>query len=420
MRKIHYSDLRYDREKKFFNELMPLVNQLKDKYPTIKKKENNKARDFFHLLSNSIRVDNHLMIQSLIRIVQTEFQPDIPLRIFVYQNSNPVAKCKAYRVHGGPGAKEELIILVSQHFFNILDFQEKVAIIGHEVAHYQLGHLDIPTGVLLKHDFDLSDIYDFKVQLLKWSLCAEISVDLQALYLCKLRPKILSNALIKYYSSITHLDSFDMIELLLDQYDHIAKDVLTSNLALHPILPLRIKVIQEISKTQLFKNIGKTVSDKNYNNYRREFEDLIDNIIDAVYPEVISRDIHLDKGLIINMGLAVALADGVIEPAEVKTIENLLGEKINLKKHDLLKEAPFVGDDLQKIITQLIDRSVEICKNENYNKHDLTPMMRFLLGIAASDHSVDLSELKVIYRFGKEFGFSRYEIVIILEQMHLN
>ncbi len=420
MKRIGFQDLRYRREKDYFDEILPKVADLRERYPEINQKEIKRAKAFFDLLSSSIRVDTHLMIKSIITIVERELEPDIPLKIFVYDSSKPRAKCTSYSVATGKKIDEELIILVSQHFFNILDFQERVAIIGHEVAHYKFGHLQIPTGVLLRQDFDLEDIYDFKVNLLKWSICAEISADLKALYLGKLKPKILSNAMIKYSSSITHLDSFDLIELLLDQYEDIANDVQTSSLALHPILPLRIKIIQEITKTRLVKNMGKEVSNKNYKKYIKEFEECIDNIVLKVYPEVISTDILIDSDVVIDMGLAVALADGKIDPAEIKTIENMTGKKLDLPSHGLSKEPPHVEKDLKSTIDKLINKSLKTCREQKYDRHDLSPLVRYLLVISSSDHHIDLSELRVIYNFAKEFGFSRYDISIILEQMHLN
>jgi len=64
----------------------------------------------------------------------------------------------------------------------------------------------------------------------------------------------------------------------------------------------------------------------------------------------------------------------------------------------------------------LLDESVRYCKQNQITTSEVIPVIRFMLLTAASD-GVEVSELKVIYRFAKNFKITKEEIVILLNQV---
>lgn len=420
IKSIGYEDLRYSRETHYENLIRPRLKGLRELYPQIENRKWEREQNFFHLLSTSIRVDSHPMVKDIVDGVRRRYNMPTPIRLFVYRSDNPTAMCTTHVVTGDK-QRIELIILVSQHFFNLLDYQERLALIAHEACHYLLGHLEIPAAILLNQKFELKDARDIKMLLLKWSLCAEVSSDIVAMYMNDMRPKVFSNSIIKFSSGISALDSYDLIELLLNQYDEIARDEQSSQLSLHPILPLRIKIVQEVVKTDLAGHLGKKVSLSEYHELKMIYENTIDQCVAAVYPEVTGASLNVSRELLLDMGLAVGLANYVLEDEEIQAIYNASGVQIDLDAYMRELNIPGVSskEEIDDLVNYLINKSIERTQQAHYERHDLMPVLRFLLTISASDEEVEIEELNVIFRYLKEFGFSRHDIVMTLEQMHL-
>ncbi len=420
IKKIGFEDLRYSRETHYEQLIKPRLANLRALYPQIEERKWEREQNFFHLLSTSIRVDSHPMVRDIVDGVRRRYNMATPIRLFVYRTDNPTAMCTTH-ILGGEDKKKELIILVSQHFFNLLDYQERLALIAHEACHYLLGHLEVPAAILLNQKFELKDAGDIKMLLLKWSLCAEVSSDIVAMYMNDMRPKVFSNSIIKFSSGISALDSYDLIELLINQYDEIARDEQSSQLSLHPILPLRIKIVQEVVKTNLASYIGQKVSLSEYHELKMAYERTIDECVAAVYPEVTGAALTVSREILLDMGLAVGLANYVLEDDEIRAIYSASGVQIDLEAY--MKELKIPGapteSEVDSLIDYLINKSIAKTKESQYERHDLMPVMRFLLTISASDEEVEIEELNVIYRYLKEFGFSKHDIVMTLEQMHL-
>ena len=87
---------------------------------------------------------------------------------------------------------------------NELNYDEKLAVISHEVAHFLYKHTNIPYRKIIKRFSGSQKVEDkiFIQNLKKWSICKEISADLLSLQLTK-NYESTALALIKYSTGIT-------------------------------------------------------------------------------------------------------------------------------------------------------------------------------------------------------------------------
>jgi len=416
MPKITYHDLQYQRELDFREKINSDLKRFKNAYPDYEQQISKELSDFYFLLSNGIRLDDHPTVDLIAKEIQRKYNVDFPIKIFLYENAIPKVMCTP-RVYFEDGVENtELIILISQHFINYLEFQEQIAILAHETCHLILRHTDIPSNYLLHRDVNFHEFKQLKVNLLKWSVCAEISSDMFALYANDFNPKIFCSAIIKFISGIYALDSFDIIALLTKQYDDLANNINTTDLTPHPITPLRIKIINELSSDELVKKMGQEVEEDEYIRLKENYTQKIDSLVEKVYPELTNRSLVMENDLKLKLGVAVALADRKITEEEIDLLKSLVDTHTH--PNDFIAQIIAALDKYshEEVIEQLIEDCVKFCVENGYTKSDLLPLIRFMLFVSIADQ-VEINELRVVNRFAEQFHISREEIVILLHQM---
>jgi|TARA_B110000967_G_C18900073_1_gene574109 tellurite resistance protein len=418
MELICYKDFQYSREKIFFKRIEPRFNEILKEHPELKKEFFMRESQFYHLISNAVQVDEHYVVRNITRQINRYLKTDFNIKIYVFQAEKFQAHCTPrINYSKGKSKKEELIILVSQHFFNSLGEYERVSVIAHELAHMVFGHVHIPVDILLKKNFDLEYIEDFKADLLKWALCREITSDIFSLIAGDFNHAIASRALIKFTTGLNDVFGDDMISMTLNQYEMIADAAYQEKVSTHPLMPLRIKLINSVIDTGLVKNFGKEVGIRKKQLLVKEYNSIIDEIVYKVYPEVIKDNFFLNKEIMFNMSVAVALSDGEISSEELKAIRKSSKSKFNYRGMlmDIEKQVTLNGS--KKMVSELIRKSVKATKQENLTKNDLIPLIRQLIIVAASDGKVDIDELNTIMKYGKEFKFNRQDVIVTLSSL---
>jgi hypothetical protein len=341
---------------------------------------------------------------------------DIPIHVFQFQAAWPRSLASNRVYFENQVEKNELLLLLSQHFFNDFSFQEQIAIIGHELCHLMLGHLEIPARHILQRQADLDISVDFRINLIKWSLCAEISSDLFALRACEFKPRVLATTLIKAYSGIKALDSIDLVFMLIDQYDELANSVKTAELTVHPILPLRIKVLDETRHCEIFKKMGEDVSDQELAEMKLKLNSVIDNLVYKVNPELFDERIKEDHDLFLVAAVAVILSDGNVSEEALEVLTRLT---FTWKEPEsFIKEIQqrIASSSYQEVAKELVVEAVDYCTEKGLSSHDVVPVLKFMLQVAVSD-GIKLEELKTIYSFASQFDISKEEIVLLLHQI---
>ncbi|RLD19383.1 MAG: hypothetical protein DRI69_08555, partial [Bacteroidetes bacterium] len=320
---VTHHDLKYLREDIYYQRLKPVYDELLKNNAECAGLIAQDHANFYHLLSTALRIDKHPVVEAIKQTIYRQYELDIPIHVFQFQAAWP-RSLASNRVFFKDGVeKNELLVLVSQHFFNDFSFQEQVAILGHELCHLMLGHLEIPARHMLQKQSDLGVSMDFRLNLIKWSLCAEISSDLFALRACDFKPRILGTTLIKAYSGIKALDSIDLVFVLLDQCDELANSVKTADLTVHPILPLRIKVLDATRHCEIFKRMGEEVSEEELEKMKSDFNQVIDDLVYKVNPELFDERIKEDHDLFLLAAVAVILSDGNVSQEALVVLTQL-------------------------------------------------------------------------------------------------
>ena len=318
--------------------------------------------------------------------------------------------------------EKELIIILSQHFLNDLTYDEQLSVISHEVAHYYYNHTSVPYNEIidkfeydeLTSDTEFLDLRMFLQDLKKWSICKEISADLFALQVTK-SYKATALALIKFSTGIIS-KAEDVLRNLEDNFKSLKNNKVKDILKEHPDTLLRVMILKSVFD---FVNIN------GYNNINDKVQDIIDEQIAYIYPEILFHKIDINILYTYDLGLLVGAADGKIDKREMKfltqitymtkdedeiqkdcdNINNIISEecedpsdneerRIVAKKY-ILKEMPKIHNSL---------------KNQNIHA---ASVIRNLLSLAKSDGIIDADELDVIYQFAshERYKYSKRDII---------
>lgn len=421
---VTYNSFNYHLEKSYYKEFNPLyVRMLSDK-PELQIDFHVNEEKFLHLLSNAIRVDRHYLVLNLLRQINRHLKTDLEIKIFLFQSEKFESYCTPRITQLGGNEENELIVLVSQHFFNNLGEYERIPIIAHELAHGIFKHANYPLKTILSKDLNLAYEKELKIAMVKWSFCAEITADAFSLIASDFNPQIVCRSLIKHTSGLQDVHGDDLIKMAIEQYEELASTVHHKDIATHPLMPMRIKIIEEISKCNLAKSFGKELDVDTYDTYVEEYNTLINNLVVRIYPEVIDVDKAIDFELQFLMSIAVTLSDYVLDAVEIEQLKLLVSDHPEYSeklKYILSQTSQFHTEEAFKLfIRDIIDRSILRAKEIGYNKHDLVALVRYLIFCAACDGDVHINELNTIFKFARKFGFKRSDLILILSTQNYN
>ena len=432
MRKINYQDLQLDIEKKFATEIDKDAKSAFFDYDDLSVINYQEEKHIHNLLIDTIQIKGHYLVDAITNRIKNklELKNSYEFKLYLYQDDVFNINCFLRKEFILDKLKNEEIlaktlhVFVSQHFFNSLTEDEQVGIIGHEIAHQLFQHLKYPIKGILNEKMDANLAWKLKSNLIYRGKIAEITADLIGLVSNDFNYRSYCTALIKYTtglddSSNSTFSISPLLEIVLKQYDDFAKDpYIHDMISSHPIMPLRVKIINEVINTKLIRNFGETLSLSKIKEYKKEFNDLVNELICTIYPELFLEDNDITN-VIVLMSIAVVLADKEIHESEDKYIKSLL--KNTKKDYSVFTDLIFKKDNdtsFEDKISQLIDESILITQKKTFNKTMIVPIIRKLLLVAASDGEVVKEELNVIFDFAKHFSITRREIVQIINTQY--
>jgi len=425
MKQISYKDIQYKREVEFFNKLFPLLENLRNKYKDFSMRTQEQEKNFFNLLSHSIKIDGLKNLSHLIDELNECLNTDFKINLFLFESPTSNAFSVPRYAYGKEESCKELVILISQHFLNNLNPDEQKAILGHELAHMLYGHVHIPAKIILQSEFPMKDIQDLKSNVLKWLICAEISCDIVGFLSCNCNVFPFHSALLKYSTglndeTIHDLNQVYLIELLLKQFEEISESLFENILTTHPLTPLRLKIINSISHANLIKYYGKSVPENVFSQYKNEFNSIIDESVSNIYPEIISNKNFRGNDILFQLGVAVALSDGHIDKREFEAIKKIIESETDIESsfNEMINEIKIAGYDT--VIKNIIDKSLQETKKKKYLKSDIIHILKHLLIVAASDGIIKKCELETIFNYSKENNVGKQEIIFLINQMNLS
>ena len=417
MRKITHKDLRLKIEQELFAQI---DHALKGYDTGNNKPQYKEEQQYYELIKYALEVKEHYAVDAILdRVVTNLGLENIKLKLFVYQDNRFNVSCFPRKSND----TTQLQIFVSQHFFNTLNEDEQVGIIGHEIAHYLFDHFKYPAKRLIKYPFRISDIGELKSNLIYYSKVSEITSDIIGLVANDFNYKAYSTALIKFTTGLN--DSANsvfsitpLINIVLKQYEEYANDLFFHNShTTHPLMPVRVKIINTIAKSNLIKHFGETVSDKDYEHYKIEYDKIINEIIRSIYPELYPLNAEINK-VLIPLAIAVMLSDGNIDEKEVSVIQTMI-RHANMEFPEvtgLLQPSGTI--DFKEIQDKLIDDAITKTKQNSFDKKLIIPVIRKLIIVAASDGNIETSELMAIYKYAKEFDISKDDIILLIKTQY--
>ena len=420
MKTITYLYLQLETEKDLSQEIEESLDSIFS--GKIYKHNNNDDKHFFELLKHALEIKNHYAVNALIDRLNDNLNLEkIDLKLFLYQESIFNVSCFPRKLENNV---TQLQIFVSQHFFNNLNEDEQLGIIGHEIAHFLFDHLRFPAYDIINTPFNIGDTGELKSNLIYHSKMSEITADIIGLVANEFNYKAYSTALIKHTTGLS--DSANsifsitpLIEIVLQQFDKHAENIFFNDLySTHPLMPVRVKIINTIAKSRLVRFFGQEVSDKDFQLYKKEYNKIVDDIVKTVYPEIYPDETVINE-VLIPMSVAVMLADNKIDKNEYSLIKSMI-KKTHRDFKEITESFIQKHKDLafNEIKNNLIHISIRLAKKESFNKSLIIPIIRKLIIVAASDGRIEKSELLCIYQFAKEFDVSKQDIVLLMKTQY--
>lgn len=341
------------------------------------------------------------------------------LNIYINRSFEPEAKVTSNQ--SIIKSEKELIIILSQHFLNDLTYDEQLSVISHEVAHYYYNHTSVPFNEIIeKYEYDAltsdKEFLELKIflqDLKKWSICKEISADLFALQVTK-SYKATALALIKFSTGIIS-KAEDVLRNLEDNFKSLKNNKVKDILKEHPDTLLRVMILKSVFD---FVNIN------GYNN-NDKVQDIIDDQISYIYPEILFHKIDINILYTYKLGLLVGAADGEIDQREIifltqitymrKTNEEIKKDCDNI--NNMISEGCEDPSDKEerKIVANkyIMNKISEIHKSLKNEDIHVASVIRNLLSLAKSDGIIDADELETIYQFAKHerYKYSKRDII---------
>lgn len=419
---IEVLHLRYQRERDLEIELAPMIARARQSLPDLQQRIDQQVRGFFEHVSTSVRVSGLPAVDEVIQQVRVLVGLECPVDVFLSQQPAPSAQCKPqFAVNSQQ--ESGLTILLSQHYFNLLDTIERRVILGHELGHYLFGHLGIPSQPILEAARAENSLGETAALLYKWSLCREISCDLVGLAVGGNDWEACGLALLKFTSGLDKGGvgavggAKAVIDGVLSQYDAIADSVHDGALNTHPLDAVRLRVLQTASRSGLLQRFGEECSDSELQSLQDDLWSSIDRDVFPVYPQLKPQsEVTLDDDMVLlDLAMAVAMADGHVDPRELSAMGQLLSHSLDAESflRSLQKAS---GGDAASMCDQLVTRAQEAAVERGFQKADVVGLVRRVMQVAIADGKVSNDELKVLFSFLKPYKVSKEELVYIAQQ----
>jgi uncharacterized tellurite resistance protein B-like protein len=308
--------------------------------------------------------------------------------------------------------KNFFIIGITSAALEELEDLEIQFILGHELGHFLFEHNRMnylinpnPTsqGVTLLPSMGESIF-------LRWRKKCEISTDRVGLLACGDFENA-ARAMLKTAYGLTGKNLNLDVDSLLQQIDDLKEEpeALEVNYRSHPLMPLRLKVMQMFAESSIFTQVvnGKSdISEKEWT----ALEDQTDQWVNWIkrYPR---RPLEVAAmKLVTAAGIKLIMTETVIMDEEIKVIIQILHKYFTDEPGEVIHEVTQDTKNLDK----LIDTNVKEISEKGDDRHKTFVLSR-LADIAIADGKLAKPEAGIIFDIAKTFGIQEkaaYSIVV--------
>lgn len=285
-------------------------------------------------------------------------------------------------------------------------------ILGHELGHFlyehnRMNYLINPNpasqGVTLLPSMGESIF-------LRWRKKCEISTDRIGLIACGDFENA-ARAMLKTAYGLTGKNLNLDVDSLLQQIDALKEEpeALEVNYRSHPLMPLRLKVMQMFAESPIFTHIINGTSDFSEKELN-DLEDRTDQWVNWIkrYPR---RPLDLAAmKLVTAAGIKLIMTEAVIMDEEIKVIIQILHKYFVDEPGDVIHEVMQDTENLDKLIRTTVKEISE--KGDDRHK---TFVLSRLADIAIADGKLAKPEAGIIFDIAKNFGIQEkaaYSIVV--------
>ncbi len=296
------------------------------------------------------------------------------------------------------------IVNVNSGMISMLDNDELMFVVGHEIGHLisRYARINKLLNFVFPANVEMPLILRHKIEL--WMKLAELTADRFGYIASPNLEKCVSG----FFKMASGLDTgrinFDYQaylkdnEKILEYFSHNE-----CNLLSHPVNPIRIKSIELLNSSKLYKELS-------FGNEITEDEELkknMDKLIEVLLTLSSSELDYHRKYFLATGGLIVASVDKNISEGEIETIvEGLSGFTVFPREF-------FSSIIESKQITEIFQKSVsEILKN---NPLERNVLLEYLVNLAISDNNISDKEIDRLYQIGENyFGMAKRESAQII------
>ncbi|MGD8963694.1 MAG: M48 family metallopeptidase, partial [Desulfobacterales bacterium] len=308
--------------------------------------------------------------------------------------------------------KNFFIIGITSAALEELEDREIQFILGHELGHFlfehnRMNYLINPNpgsqGVTLLPSMG-ENIF------LRWRKKCEISTDRIGLIACGDFENA-ARAMLKTAYGLTGKNLNLDVDSLLQQIDALKEEpeALEVNYRSHPLMPLRLKVMQMFADSSIFAQVVKGKSDFSEKELS-DLEDATDQWVNWIkrYPR---RPLDLAAmKLVTAAGIKLVMTEAVIMDEEIKVIIQILHKYFADEPGDVIHE---IMQDTNNI-DNLIRMNVKEISEKGDDRHKTFVLSR-LADIAIADGKLAKPEAGIIFDIAKDFGIQEkaaYSIVV--------
>ncbi len=324
-------------------------------------------------------------------------------------NSNSI---NAFAYVQPAAGKNFFIIGITSAALEELEDLEIQFILGHELGHFlfehnRMNYLINPNpagqGVTLLPSMGESIF-------LRWRKKCEISTDRVGLLACG-DFETAARAMLKTAYGLTGKNLNLNVDSLLQQIDDLKEEpeALELNYRSHPLMPLRLKVMQMFAESSIFIQIADGKSDISEKELTA-LEDQTDQWVNWIkrYPR---RPLELaTMKLVAAAGIKLIMTEAVIMDEEIKVIIQILHKYFTDEPGDVIHEITQNTKNLDKLIAT----SVKEISQKGDDRHKTFVLSR-LADIAIADGKLAKPEAGIIFDIAKDFGIQEktaYSIVV--------
>jgi len=183
---------------------------------------------------------------------------------------------------------------------------------------------------------------------------------------------------------------------------------------------LRLKLAKLLVQSALIGKYGSAVSQEELLSLKKEFNQMIDTQVRRIYPDIVSGEGQAAEDEVgYDICLAVALADGKVTSDEMVAIAKIVGDSPYARTRLRQTRERLIRTRGTEIGAELVRSAVQKARGRRLSKFEIVRLLKKMLVVAATDRTLENSELDMVYSFAKEFGVTQQDIVILVHQMGL-